>query len=682
MIYSLKIEITKKDCMKKITSLVALCLSFWVHAQNDCSSPLPLVSNVMTNVPSVSGTNITTSCSTQATAAIWYSYTPAQNYTVTITSDLAQNICGDTRINVYSGFCGELVCVANDDDSGSITCSNGTSYLSTVTFNATAGATYIIAWDNRWSSNSFDFILTEAPVTVAPINFLQQTFAGSSTICCISDMNGDFLDDIVTVDANQINVFAQKADGNGFTTHNYPLTVNYTPGWSIAAGDFDHNGFNDLALGNGSRVSVVKAADEGAGYTIIEYPQSIFTQRTNFVDIDNDGNLDLWACHDVAQSHAYRNDGNGHLLFDISLMNTLPVGGNYQSQWADLNNDGKIDMYLSKCRGSAPAGDPQRINLYYKNNGDGTYSEAGAVAGINDGAQSWASAIEDYDNDGDMDIMLSNISDTNKFYRNNGDGTFTDIFASSGIASQVGSWEIQAADFNNDGWIDFFWQNSKELYLNNGDMTFTGYDVNFNEGAVGDLNHDGFLDVQFGNNVFMNVPNENNWITINLEGIQSNYNGIGARVEIYGSWGKQIRDIKSGHGFSHQSTMNAHFGIGTATSVDKIVIKWPSGVEDTVMNPAINLATKITEGSTLAVNQFTQAGFETYPVPAQQVLNIKAQNGTEFKSAKVFDLNGRLLMQNSIINNSINVEKLSTGAYLLLIQDAQGKDHMQKFIKA
>ncbi|MBS7787432.1 VCBS repeat-containing protein [Flavobacterium sp. CYK-55] len=668
--------------MKKITSLLALCLSFWATAQNECASPLPLSPNVLTYVSGVNGTNIVTSCSSQATAAVWYSYTAAQNYTVTITSDLMQNVCGDTRVSVYSGICQELICVANDDDSGSVLCSNNnTSYLSTVTFNVTAGATYLIAWDNRWSAAGFDFILTETPIAVSPINFTQQTFAGNSTICCVSDMNGDYLDDIVTVSSSGINVYAQKADGTGFTTNTYPLTVNYIPGWSIAAGDFDKNGFNDLVLGNGSRVSVVKAAAEGAGYTIVEYPQSIFTQRTNFVDIDNDGNLDLWACHDVDQSHAYRNDGNGNLLFDIPFMPTLDYGGNYQSQWADLNNDGKIDMYLSKCRGSAPVGDPQRINLYYKNNGDGTYSEVGAAAGINDGAQSWASAIEDYDNDGDMDIMLSNISDTNKFYRNNGDGTFTDIFAASGIAAQVGSWEIQAADFNNDGWIDFFWQNSKEIYLNNGDMTFTGYDLNFNEGGVGDLNHDGFLDVQFGNNVYLNVPNGNNWITINLEGIQSNINGIGARVEIHGAWGKQIRDIKSGHGFSHQSTMNAHFGIGSASAIDKIVIKWPSGVEDTILNPTINTATKITEGSTLAVNQFAQAGFETYPVPAQSVLNIKAQNAIEFKSAKIYDLNGRLLMQCNANNNSINVEKLSTGAYLLLIQDAQGKEHMQKFIK-
>ena len=364
------------------------------------------------------------------------------------------------------------------------------------------------------------------------ITFTPFTFGGSSTICCIADMNNDSLEDVVTVQTNQMIVYQQKSDG-GFNAVTFPFPASVAvPNWSIAAGDFDRNGYNDLALGNSSRVTVLKANADGTDYSIVAYPQSIFTQRTNFVDINNDGNLDLWACHDVAQSHAYRNDGLGNLNFDISLMPTLAVGGNYQSMWTDYNNDGLIDMYLAKCRGGAPVGDAQRINLLYKNNGDGTFTEVGAAAGVNDGAQSWSTAIEDFDNDGDLDFLLSNISDQNRMYRNNGDGTFTDIFASTGIAAQVGSWELQAADFDNDGWVDFFWQNGKELYMNNGNMTFTGYDLAFSEGAIGDLNNDGFLDVQTGTKIYYNSGNTNHWLTVKLEGVDSNRNGIGARVEI------------------------------------------------------------------------------------------------------------------------------------------------------
>jgi hypothetical protein len=240
---------------------------------------------------------------------------------------------------------------------------------------------------------------------------------------------------------------------------------------------------------------------------------------------------------------------------------------------------------------------------------------------------------------------------------------------------------LQAADFDNDGWMDFMWQNGKELYMNNGDMTFTGYDLPFSEGAIGDLNNDGFLDVQMGSTVYMNTPNANNWLTVNLQGIQSNANGIGARVEIYGAWGKQIREIKSGNGFSHQSSLNAHFGLGTATTIDKIIIRWPSGIVDTVNNPSINTPIKIVESATLAVNSYTNSEFSMYPIPAKQVLNIKTNTTVEMKSAQVFDLNGRSVLKSALTNSTLNVETLQTGTYILLLKDTTGKDYSEKFIK-
>ncbi len=669
--------------MKKTLLFILLFIFQQIKAQDTCLTAVPITAGYYT-VDAINGTDVPSPiCAengTGATAGEWYSYTPTQNYTITISTELEINLNKDTRIHIYSGTCSSLTCIAGDDDAGSI----GTGYLSIVNFNVAAGTTYIIAFDNRWSSSGFDFELTESPIVIPPISFTTpQQISISPIICNVADMNGDFLDDITYVEGNQITILTQKTVG-GFDTIVMPLsTYVLTPDWSIAAGDFDRNGFNDLALGNGSRVTILKANETGTNFSIIAYPQSIFTQRTNFVDINNDGNLDLWACHDVAQSHAYKNDGIGNLNFDISLMPTLAIGGNYQSLWIDYDNDGDMDMYLSKCRGGAAVGDPQRINLLYKNNGDGTFSECGATAGVNDGSQSWSTAIEDFDNDGDLDILLSNISDTNKFYLNNGDGTFTDIYSTTGIDAQVGSWELQAADFNNDGFMDFIWQNGKELYLNNGDLTFSGYDINFNEGGIGDLNNDGFLDVQFANYVYYNVPNGNNWVKINLKGITSNSNGIGARIEIYGAWGKQIREIRSGHGFSHMSSLNAYFGIGTATEITKIVVKWPSGIVDTLWNPTINSAIFIPESSTLntVINNYTQ-NLTVYPNPTSNYLKIHwNQNENIANSATIYDVSGKKIKEEKITNNTVSVQNLQKGTYILEIKNEKGKKYSCKFIK-
>lgn len=675
--------------MKKITLFIILCFGYqYSNAQDSCLTALTITAGTYT-VDAVNGSEIPNPlCADNgagATAGEWYSYTPSQTYTVTVTTDLPINICNDTRLHIYTGACGSLSCFTGDDDSGILTCNVGNvfSYLSKSTFTAIAGTTYYIAFDNKWSSTGFDFQLIEQIFIPSPVTFTAFTIPASSNICCVADMNGDYLDDIVTVSASNVTVLAQKNIG-GFLTQNFALTSSVNlPDWSIASGDFDRNGYNDIVLGNGSRVTVLKASATGDAYSVIAYPQSIFTQRTNFIDINNDGNLDLWACHDVNQSHPYRNDGAGNLLFDYSLFPTSTEGGNYATIWIDYDNDGDMDMYEAKCRGGASINDPKRINLLYNNNGDGTFTDVAPSAGVDDHAQSWSTAVEDFDNDGDLDFLLSNISDTNKFFRNNGDGTFTDIFSTTGIGSQVGSWELQAADFNNDGFVDFLWQNSKELYINNGDLTFTAYDLPFNEGAIGDLNNDGFLDVQFENNVYYNMPNANNWLTVNLEGVQSNRNGIGARLEIYGAWGKQIREIRSGQGFSHMSSLNGHFGIGTETLITKLIVRWPSGTVDVIDNPTANQAKLVVEGSfPLANASFTNSEFSIYPNPANEVLNIKFKDQTTaVKTVSIYDLSGRKILSSDIINQTVNVKSLATGSYIINLKDLLGNSYSQKFIK-
>jgi len=347
--------------------------------------------------------------------------------------------------------------------------------------------------------------------------------------------------------------------------------------------------------------------------TFLHSEQHFFTQRTTFADIDNDGNLDAFACHDVNLSHPYRNV-NGVLQLDQSLISTVPIGGNYAAIWIDYDNDHDIDLYMTKCRGSAPYTDHQRINKLYRNNGDGTYTEVSAEANMDDANQSWATAFEDYDNDGDMDAFIANHSSgdapggaANKLMRNNGNGTFTDIIGSSGINPyDLGAWNCDAADFDNNGFVDIFDNNgfvdifsemSTEMYWNNGGATFTGQSMSFDSGGIGDFNNDGFLDVIAGNNVWINNGNDNNYVKFFLEGTASNKSAIGARVEIHGSWGVQIREIRAGRSFDPGSSLIAHFGLGSATEVEHVIVYWPSGTVTTFSNPEINQQHHIVEAN-------------------------------------------------------------------------------------
>jgi len=436
------------------------------------------------------------------------------------------------------------------------------------------------------------FILLFSGMTFAQVTFtnqssLLQTIGGTSVADCGTDMDGDGLDDVVRVMSNGIYIDYQQQNGT-FSPAFFPMTISVSPDWSICAADIDGNGYTDLMLGSQSQLSFVYANNTGTGYTEDVQPEGIFTQRTTFLDIDNDGNLDAFACHDVAQCRPYRNI-DGILSYDISLIPTLAVGGNYAAIWVDYDNDWDSDLYITKCRGGAGTGDPQRINLMYRNDGDGVFTSVGPQIGMDDGDQSWSTVFEDFDNDGDFDSFTVNHLWANKFMRNNGDGTFTDITASTGInIDDLGAWNCDAGDFDNNGFVDIFSEMGAEMYWNNGDGTFTGDNLSFDSGGIGDYNNDGFLDVTAGNNLYINNGNANHYVKFDLQGLLSNESAIGTRVEIYGAWGIQVREVRAGESFDPGSSLITHFGLGSNTVIDQVLIKWPSGVVTSITNPAID----------------------------------------------------------------------------------------------
>ncbi len=399
---------------------------------------------------------------------------------------------------------------------------------------------------------------------------------------CAVDMNGDHLDDVVRIGNKGIYIDFQQPDGT-FIQQFFNMPVQSPPSWSICAGDLDNNGFNDLLFADSASVSFVKASENGSYYTEAVMPGNIFCQRSTMADIDADGWLDGFVCNDDDQSIPYRNDGAGNMWPDQSLLPTADLPGNYAAIWTDYDNDGDIDLYITKCLGGAPPGNISRTNLLYRNNADGTFSEVGSSVGLDDNAQSWSTVFEDFDNDGDFDAFIVNHDFQNRLFRNNGDPsgtgvTFTDVIAASGIdPNDLGAWENAAGDFNNDGYVDIFSELSKELYLGNGDLTFTGQDATAKPGAIADLNGDGFLDVFRKGQLWLNDGNANHWLKVAPLGIASNRNGIGARVEIYGAWGVQVREVRSGQSFSPMNSLTVHFGLGQNEQVDSLKIRWPSG---------------------------------------------------------------------------------------------------------
>jgi len=589
--------------MKKQLFTLVLGLTFGLSAsaQSTCATA-ELVTAGTYSFAAVNGTQvpqpICASGGGGATAGRWYKYTAPDNLSVTVTTNFSLNNNVDNRVHIYTGTCGALTCWDGNDDAVGLLC--------VVTFNVSQGTDYYIAFDNRWTSNGFTFAVLENELPPAPqVSFTAQSFpniSGQYKIA-IADMNGDYLDDIVSVSSTSINILYQQTDGS-FT----PVTIattpaQYLPTWSMAIGDLNKDGFNDLMYGSGSGVSMYFSNSTGTAYTHWASSSYIFSQRSTFVDINNDGNLDAFVCHDVAPNVYFINDGNGNLSFNQGGFGDHSTGGHYATIWFDYDNDSDVDMFISKCSGGGQ-GSAARFNEMYRNNGDGTYTNVSVEANMNHGNQTWSSAVNDFDNDGFMDVIVgaSNFQNNGShlYMHNNGDGTFTDIADGSGWDTYSGtSIEFVSYDFNNDGWADVFTNSGSQgrIFLNNGDNTFTIQNVAPNFGAVGDLNNDGFLDIQNGTTVYFSQPNDNNWVSMNLAGIESNSNGIGARVEIYGIWGKQIRDVQSGIGFRHMGTLNPHFGIGLATEIDSVIVRWPSGQVNVICNPQINTTLFLEEGN-------------------------------------------------------------------------------------
>ncbi len=231
--------------------------------------------------------------------------------------------------------------------------------------------------------------------------------------------------------------------------------------------------------------------------------------------------------------------------------------------WGDYDNDGDLDLYLGKDSGVPGIG---TISMLYRNNGDGTFIDVAASSGTSDSGSGHGVAWADFDNDGLLDFHVVNAAGPNRLYHNNGDGTFTDVAASTGIddssAGQGAAW----GDYDHDGDLD--------LYLAN----FGG-----------------------GNRLFRNDTVGNHWLHVDVVGTTSNRSSIGARLRCVTGGVRQIREIDAGSGYFAHNSLTVEFGLGSAGIVDSLEIRWPSGTVRTLLDVAVDQRITISETQTTSV---------------------------------------------------------------------------------
>ncbi|MEM9079369.1 MAG: carbohydrate-binding protein [Verrucomicrobiota bacterium] len=596
---------------------------------------------------------------------------------------------------------------------GSVSWTGGSAtYTADPGFSGTDQFTYQIADSNNAVSNVATVTITVTNFNTSnDISFSDQssllpnpsTYSGVAM--GVADMNQDGYDDIVRIlNARNLHIDYQQPDGSNFTTRSLG-TVSNQGQWGLAIGDADNNGFPDLISGGYyDGLHYYQANNNATAYskTTINNP-TIFAQAITFADINQDGWLDVFACHDDAESLKLRNDRSGNLISDLSMMDTRTTqpsdnSGNYGAVWTDYDSDGDLDLYVSKCRiGASSSSDPRRINQLFENDGNGNYYEVADQAGLADGEQSWVADFADFDNDGDLDCFIGNHTGSSRLMRNNGNRTFTEVTGESGISV---TWKVIQSvfrDFNNDGWIDLFLTGTThELWLNDRDGTFTKADNPFTGSliescAIGDLNRDGFPDVYAGyarlyntpqssrtDKLFLSNPNGNNFLSISLTGTNSNRLASGARLELYGPWGVQIREVRSGEGYGISHSFTQTFGLGTLSEADHLIIRWPSGTTDNFYNLGANQFLNIVEGSgENGPNPDPDPDPNPDPNPNPNPGNNLAYNGNPADipgriEAENFDTGGANTSFYDLDSNNIGGDYRNTGVDLEPSQDEDG----------
>jgi hypothetical protein len=393
---------------------------------------------------------------------------------------------------------------------------------------------------------------------------------------------------------------------------------------SLSLADVNHDGFLDIYISNiiDNNILFINNGDLTFSDQTIESGVSDFSSAMGsiFFDYDNDGDSDLYLVHDVNQTNIlYQNDGNG-IFTDVAVDAGLDYEANGMGvDFGDFNNDGFLDVYLTNLY----------ENVLFENNGNGKFNNIGQLSRTYDIGMSWSTLFFDYDNDGLSDLYLCNDSQfspfSNVLYKNMGNGSFKVVSTESIVGSNNISYGGASGDFNNDGLIDLAVANRSQ---------------------------------SSGNELYQNKNVGKNWIKFKLHGTLSNVAAIGARVKIeYGESKIQMDEISSGSGYASQNSLILHFGLSDHEKIDKITVNWPGTTIEEYFDINANTFYEIVEGqgieiydpnSTSSIESIEKTKFSlsTFPNPLSQMVNISFELENKSNvSLKIIGQTGELIDQ-------------------------------------